>query len=86
MRRVLVLVTDGQVGNEDQVLRHLGDGLPGVRLAVGIDQAVNVGFLRRLAEFGGGRCELAETEDRLDDAMDACVDASTRRSRQPAPA
>ena len=70
--RCSVLVTDGQVGNEDQVLRQLGDGLRGVRVhTVGIDQAVNAGFLRRLAEFGGGRCELVESEDRLDDAMDA---------------
>jgi Ca-activated chloride channel homolog len=69
---VLVLVTDGQIGNEDQVLRQLGAGLRGVRVhTVGIDQAVNAGFLRRLAEFGGGRCELVESEDRLDDAMDA---------------
>ncbi|WIM87033.1 VIT domain-containing protein [Candidatus Mycobacterium wuenschmannii] len=69
---VLVLVTDGQVGNEDQVLRALGTGLRGVRVhTVGIDQAVNAGFLRRLAEFGGGRCELVESEGRLDEAMDA---------------
>ena len=36
---------------------------------VGIDQAVNAGFLGRLAGAGGGRCELVETEDRLDEAM-----------------
>ena len=44
----------------------------GVRVhAVGIDQAVNAGFLGRLASVGGGRCELVESEDRLDEAMDA---------------
>ncbi|OBF43144.1 hypothetical protein A5787_15015 [Mycobacterium sp. 852002-50816_SCH5313054-b] len=69
---VLVLVTDGQVGNEDQLLRELSKDLQRVRVhTVGIDQAVNAGFLGRLATVGGGRCELVESEDRLDEAMDA---------------
>jgi Ca-activated chloride channel family protein len=69
--RVLVLVTDGQVGNEDQILREIAPGLAGVRVhTVGIDSAVNAGFLGRLAGVGGGRCELVESEDRLDEAMD----------------
>jgi Ca-activated chloride channel family protein len=69
---VIVLVTDGQVGNEDQILGELTADLQHVRVhAVGIDQAVNAGFLGRLAAVGGGRCELVESEDRLDEAMDA---------------
>ncbi|MFF4772242.1 VIT domain-containing protein [Microtetraspora fusca] len=69
--RVLVLVTDGQVGNEDQILERTGARLSGVRVhAVGIDRAVNVGFLGRLAMLGSGRCELVESEDRLDEAME----------------
>ena len=69
--RVLVLVTDGQVGNEDQLLRESAGLLRGVRVhTVGIDQAVNAGFLGRLAAAGRGRCELVESEDRLDRAMD----------------
>ncbi|MGI5237519.1 VIT domain-containing protein [Dactylosporangium sp. CA-139066] len=69
--RVLVLVTDGQVGNEDQILRTVSTGLRGVRVhTVGIDRSVNAGFLGRLAIAGGGRCELVESEDRLDEAMD----------------
>ena len=39
--------------------------------AVGIDRAVNAGFLGRLATVGAGRCELVESEDRLDEAMHA---------------
>lgn len=70
--RVLVLITDGQVGNEDQILDATARLLSGVRVhTVGIDQAVNAGFLGRLAVAGGGRCELVESEDRLDEAMDA---------------
>ncbi|MFF5204732.1 VIT domain-containing protein [Streptosporangium sp. NPDC000396] len=69
--RVLVLVTDGQVGNEDQILDRLGTRLAGVRVhTVGIDRAVNAGFLSRLTGFGKGRCELVESEDQLDEAME----------------
>ena len=72
----LVLVTDGQVGNEAQILASLharfgAQTMSHVRVfTVGIDQAVNAGFLRRLAEFGGGACELVEDEDRLDEVME----------------
>jgi len=68
--RVIVLVTDGQVGNEDQILRALAPHLRNVRMfTLGIDQAVNAAFLRRLAAAGGGLCELVESEDRLDAVM-----------------
>ncbi|HZU37459.1 MAG TPA: VWA domain-containing protein, partial [Gemmataceae bacterium] len=69
--RILVLVTDGQVGHEDQILGHLSSQLQDVRIfTLGIDQAVNAGFLRRLAVLGGGACELVESEDRLDEVME----------------
>ncbi len=69
--RVLVLVTDGQVGNEDQIVRLVAGRVRGVRVfTVGIDTAVNAGFLRRLAALGGGACELVESEDRLDAVME----------------
>ncbi|GGO03176.1 hypothetical protein GCM10010116_06230 [Microbispora rosea subsp. aerata] len=69
--RVLVLVTDGQVGNEDEILERIGPRLHGIRAhTVGIDRAVNAGFLGRLALLGSGRCELVESEDRLDTAME----------------
>ncbi|MCT2586676.1 VIT and VWA domain-containing protein [Actinophytocola gossypii] len=67
--RVLVLVTDGQVGNEDQLLRDLSPALTNVRVhTVGIDRAVNEAFLQRLAG-SKGRYELVESEDRLDEVM-----------------
>ncbi|MQA80675.1 MAG: VWA domain-containing protein [Streptosporangiales bacterium] len=65
--RYVVLVTDGQVGNEDEVLRALQPAAGRVRVfALGIDRAVNAGFLRRIASVGAGRCDLVESEDRLD--------------------
>ena len=67
--RVLVLVTDGQVGNEDQILNTVGRSPGRVRIhVIGIDQAVNAGFLGQLAGAGRGRCELVESEDQLDQA------------------
>jgi len=67
---ILVLVTDGQVGNEDQILRHLGPKVGHIRIfTLGIDMAVNEGFLQRLAALGRGCCELIESEARLDEVM-----------------
>ncbi|OBK24868.1 hypothetical protein A5634_02340 [Mycobacterium asiaticum] len=69
---IVVLVTDGQVGNEDQLLLGLSGDLHHVRVhAIGIDKAVNAGLLGRLADAGGGRFELVESEDRLDEALGA---------------
>jgi Ca-activated chloride channel family protein len=69
--RILVLVTDGQVGNEDHILQTIGKTARELRIfTLGIDRAVNAGFLRRLAAIGGGACDLVESEDRLDDVMD----------------
>ncbi|MEU4561186.1 VIT domain-containing protein [Actinoplanes sp. NPDC023936] len=69
--RVLVLITDGQVGNEDQILQEIRPLIGTTRVhTVGIDRAVNAGFLGRLAAIGAGRSELVESEDRLDEAME----------------
>ena len=69
--RLLVLVTDGQVANEDQLLRALSPRLKHVRaVALGVDRAVNAGFLERLAQLGRGLWALVESEDRLDETMD----------------
>jgi Ca-activated chloride channel homolog len=68
--RFLILVTDGQVGAEDQILAAVTPVTGSTRIfTLGIDQAVNAGFLRRLAAAGAGRCELVESEDRLDEVM-----------------
>jgi Ca-activated chloride channel family protein len=66
---VVVLITDGQVTNEDELVR-IAKKLKGVRIcAVGIDQAVNEGLLRRLAELTAGTVELVESEARLAQAI-----------------
>jgi Ca-activated chloride channel family protein len=51
-------------------LKELAPNLRNVRMfTLGIDQAVNAAFLKRLASAGGGLCELVESEDRLDAVM-----------------
>ena len=70
--RVLVFVTDGQVGNEAALVKLLGQQLKGARVfALGIDKAVNGAFLNRLAALGGsGHAELVESEERLDEVLE----------------
>ncbi len=69
--RFVVLVTDGQVGDEDRVLSRLQAKIGDIRLfVVGIDTAVNEGLLGRMADASGGQVELVESEDRLDEVMD----------------
>lgn len=63
--RIVVLVTDGQVANEGQLVAAVAGG-PARLHAVGIDRAVNAGLLERLARATGGRADLVESEDRLD--------------------
>lgn len=61
-----------QVGNEDQLLRQVEKTAQGCRIfAIGIDRAVNAALLERLAGYGGGHCELVESEDRLDEVLRA---------------
>jgi Ca-activated chloride channel family protein len=69
---LVVLVTDGQVSGEDHLLRVItqagGKRLPRM-FCLGIDRAVNAGFLNRLAQLTSGSCDLVESEDRLDSVL-----------------
>lgn len=69
-RATLVLVTDGQISGEDHVLSALEPRLGATTVhCVGVDRAVNVGFLGRLAKRGRGTFQLVESEERLDEVM-----------------
>ncbi|MCB1017480.1 MAG: VWA domain-containing protein [Acidimicrobiales bacterium] len=68
--RIVLVVTDGQVANEGQLVATVA-GAPVRVHAVGIDRAVNAGLLDRLARATGGRAELVESEDRLDEVLTA---------------
>jgi Ca-activated chloride channel family protein len=69
--RRLVLITDGAVGNEDEVLAEVTRRLGEARLhIIGIGSAPNRFLARRLAGFGRGACEfiggIEEIESRMD--------------------
>jgi len=67
---VVVLLTDGQVGDEAGVLRRLQRELGAARVfCVGIDTAVNAGLLTRLASLGGGTSSFVEPGAALEDAL-----------------
>ncbi|WP_169590359.1 VIT domain-containing protein [Antrihabitans stalactiti] len=67
----ILVITAGLVGNEDQIIEKLAPLVGGIRIdTVGVGVAVNAGFLQRLADLGRGRFEVAESEDRLDEAIE----------------
>jgi Ca-activated chloride channel family protein len=58
MLRVIVFLTDGEVGNEAQILQLVRQNLGGARIfTFGIDSAVNEIFLKKLAQIGRGTAE-----------------------------
>lgn len=69
-QRVVVLLTDGQIGDESAVLKRLQQNLGDCRVfAVGIDTAVNEALLNRLAALGGGSAHFVVPGEKLNDAL-----------------
>lgn len=65
--RILVLVTDGQIGDEDRLLKRHAAALQRTRvIALGIDKVVNESLLQRLVAPNGGWHACVESEDWLD--------------------
>lgn len=67
--RWIVLITDGQVANEDALVGAVARTTAKIA-AVGIDDAVNASLLRRLAAQTGGMVEYVDATHRLDDMLD----------------
>ncbi|MEW6730696.1 MAG: VIT domain-containing protein [Acidobacteriota bacterium] len=69
---VIVMLTDGQVGDESRVLKRIQTEIGDARVfTVGIDTAVNDGFLRRLATLGGGTATFVTPGVQLEEALRA---------------
>lgn len=67
---VVVLLTDGQVGDESRILKRIQEQVGDARVfTVGIDTAVNEGFLRRLAALGGGTSTFVAPGVGLEEAL-----------------
>jgi hypothetical protein len=67
---VVVLVTDGQIGAEAQLLQALEPRLGRTRFCVvGIDRVPNTSLIERLGRQSNGYTTFVESEDRLDEAL-----------------
>ena len=67
---VIILITDGQVGNESEILKSVQHDSAGSRVfTVGIDTAVNDAFLQRLSALGGGTCTCCVPGEALEQAL-----------------
>ncbi|MBA3992008.1 MAG: hypothetical protein C0469_00680 [Cyanobacteria bacterium DS2.3.42] len=67
---IIVILTDGQVGNESGVYKRLQSELGDARVfTVGIDTAVNGGILTRMATLGGGTSALVTPGAKLEKAL-----------------
>lgn len=67
---VVVVLTDGEVGNESAILKLTQTQLGEARLfVVGIDTAANSGLLRRLANLGGGTSAFVSPGSHLEQAL-----------------
>ncbi|HEY2342187.1 MAG TPA: VIT domain-containing protein, partial [Chthoniobacteraceae bacterium] len=77
-RATVILITDGQVGNEKEVLRVFG-GLRNVTVyTFGIDTAVNDGFLKSLARQSRGQCWLRTPNDDIPGVVAGLADRLRR--------
>lgn len=67
---VILLFTDGQVGNEQQIISLVRRGIRGNRLfTFGIDTAVNSYFINKLAGAGKGLAEFIHPGERIEDKV-----------------
>ena len=79
--RQVIFLTDGQIGNEDELFREIGTRLGDSRLfTIGIGSAPNSFFMRKAAEFGRGTFTYIGNTGHVQDAMERLF----RKLEQPA--
>ena len=68
--KVILLFTDGEVGNEDEIITFVQNNINKSKLfPFGIDYNVNSYFLRDLAKAGKGKAELIMPQEKIDDKI-----------------
>jgi Ca-activated chloride channel family protein len=68
--RTVLLITDGQAGNEGELVAAVGHRREGARFfTLGIDTAVNAALLETLARVGGGACTLCTPADDIESVV-----------------
>ncbi len=68
--KIILLFTDGQVGNENQIIKYVADNVNKSRIfPFGIDTNVNSAFIKQLAKVGNGKAELIQPNEKIDDKI-----------------
>jgi len=68
--KIILLFTDGQVGNESEIISFVNDNIRRNRIfPFGIDTNVNSAFIKQLARVGNGKAELIYPHERIDDKI-----------------
>ena len=68
--KTILLFTDGQVGNEDEIIKYVEDNINRSRIfPFGIDTNVNSSFIKQLAKAGNGKAELIQPKEKIDDKI-----------------
>lgn len=68
--KIILLFTDGQVGNEEEIIKFVEDNVNRSRIfPFGIDTNVNSSFIKQLAKAGNGKAELIQPKEKIDDKI-----------------
>ena len=68
--KIILLFTDGQVGNEDEIIKFVEDNVNRSRIfPFGIDTNVNSSFIKQLAKAGNGKAELIQPKEKINDKI-----------------
>lgn len=68
--KIILLFTDGQVGNEDEIIKFVENNVNRSRIfPFGIDTNVNSSFIKQLAKAGNGKAELIQPNEKIDDKI-----------------
>lgn len=68
--KIVLLFTDGQVGNEEKIIKFVEDNVNRSRIfPFGIDTNVNSSFIKQLAKAGNGKAELIQPKEKIDDKI-----------------
>ena len=68
--KIILLFTDGQVGNETEIIQFVDENIGNSRLfPFGIDSNVNSAFIKELAKVGNAKAELIHPNEKIDDKI-----------------
>lgn len=68
--KVILLFTDGEVGNEEEIIDYIEENIGQSRIfPFGIDTSVNTYFINNVARYGNGKAEFIAPEERIDDKV-----------------